>query len=221
MGSWALFYEKADSFKKRVEKNIISYIWEIECTIFWLTLCLFLSALMGGSQYFGLRMQRVPRRWCHRSSFIHDSCSENGAILIYCCTRDVFSNSTYVRSSSRLRVVQEFQEQSQFAKMLSIIDEIQQNQAVRYFSASEPAWRLSSFRIVEHRNSVDRLELHLESPHTVYFESGCEQQAALKGHEKSAKLMAWVEACAYIQNPRHIRNHNFPRLIRWNKKGRR
>ncbi len=45
------------------------------------------------------------------------------------------------------------------------IDEIQNYQDARYISASEAAWRLFSFPMVEHHPSVERLEVHLEGKH--------------------------------------------------------
>ncbi len=88
---------------------------------------------------------------------------------------------------------------------------------MRYVSVSEAAWRLLSFPMVEHHPPVERLEVHLEDHHTIYFEAGNEHQAALKGEEKPKKLMGWFKANTNFPSPRHIRYTNFPTFFRWNK----
>ncbi len=48
-------------------------------------------------------------------------------------------------------------------------NEIEQLQDARYVSASEAAWRILPFDIVDNDPPVYRLEVHRERPHTVYF----------------------------------------------------
>ncbi len=48
--------------------------------------------------------------------------------------------------------------------------EIEQFQDARYVSASEAAWRILAFDIVDNDPPVYRLEVHTEGHHTVYFE---------------------------------------------------
>ncbi len=84
------------------------------------------------------------------------------------------------------------------------IYEIQTYQDARHISASEAAWRLFSFPVVEHPPSVERLEVHLEGKHKVHFEKGNEEVAALKSENKPAKLIAWFEANKKLSNAHHI-----------------
>ena len=49
------------------------------------------------------------------------------------------------------------------------IDEIMTYQDARFISASEAAWRLLSFPMIEHHPKVERLEVHLEGNHKIYF----------------------------------------------------
>ena len=103
------------------------------------------------------------------------------------------------------------------AKQVPTIDEIQGYQDARYISASEAAWRLFSFPMVEHHPSVERLEVHLEGKQTVYFEKGNESAAAMKSKTKSTKLIAWFEANQKFKNANHIRYIEFPKYFTWNK----
>ena len=66
-------------------------------------------------------------------------------------------------------------------KSVPTVDEIQHYQDARYVSASEAAWRLFSFPIVEHEPSVERLEFHLEGQHIVYYKKGEHENAIIVG----------------------------------------
>lgn len=101
-----------------------------------------------------------------------------------------------------------------------VIDEIKSYQDARYVSASEASWRLFSFPIVEHNPTVERLEVHLEGRHTVYFEQGLEKTAAERGSEKATKLMAWFAANEQYANAKHIRYIDYPKYFVWNVKNR-
>ncbi len=59
-------------------------------------------------------------------------------------------------------------------------NEIEQFQDARYVSASESAWRILAFDIVENDPSVCRLEMHTEGHHTVYVQEG-EDASGLEG----------------------------------------
>ncbi len=74
------------------------------------------------------------------------------------------------------------------------IDEIKNYQDARSVSASEAAWRLFSFPMVEHHPPVERLEVHLEGNHEVYFEKGKEASAILIRDCNPTKLLAWFTA---------------------------
>ena len=67
-------------------------------------------------------------------------------------------------------------------------------QDARYISASEAAWRLFSFPMVEHEPSVERLEVHLEGHHVVQYKEGEHENAKIVGKEKSTKLIAYFTA---------------------------
>ncbi len=85
-----------------------------------------------------------------------------------------------------------------------IIEKIRNYQDVRYISASEEAWRLFSFPMVEHHPTVRRLEVHLEGNHKVYFEKGNELAAALKSKSKQTKFLGWFAANERFTNARYI-----------------
>ncbi len=74
------------------------------------------------------------------------------------------------------------------------INEIRHYQDARYISASEVAWRLFSFLMVEHEPSVERLEFHLEVHHIVYYKEGEHENAKTVGKKKSTKLIAYFFA---------------------------
>ena len=124
------------------------------------------------------------------------------------------------RVTVEMRAVRERHEKCIISKTVPTIDEIKQYQDARYVSASEAAWRLLSFPMVEHQSPVERLEVHLEGHHTIYFESGNEQQAALKREEKPTKLTRWFKAYTNFPSARHIRYANFPTFFSCNKKER-
>ena len=67
-------------------------------------------------------------------------------------------------------------------KSIPTIHEIQQYQDARHISASEAAWRIFSFPIVENQPTVERLQIHLEGRRTAYF--GQEEQKKEKKQEK-------------------------------------
>ncbi|CDF40383.1 ATP dependant DNA helcase [Chondrus crispus] len=79
-------------------------------------------------------------------------------------------------------------------------DEISNFQDARYVLASEAAWRLFSFDIVDRNPPVVRLAVHLPNHYTVYFEEGREQEAALRP-ATGTKLTEWFKA-----------NEKYPRL---------
>ncbi|CDF38639.1 unnamed protein product [Chondrus crispus] len=93
-------------------------------------------------------------------------------------------------------------------------DEISNFQDARYVSASEAAWRLFSFDIVDRNPPVVRLAVHLPNHHTVYFEEGREQEAALRP-ATGTKLTEWFKANEKYPSARHIRYHKFPRYFTW------
>ncbi|CDF36294.1 unnamed protein product [Chondrus crispus] len=84
----------------------------------------------------------------------------------------------------------------------------------KYVSASEAAWRLFSFDIVDRNPPVVRLAVHLPNHHTVYFEEGREQEAALRP-ATGTKLTEWFKANEKYPSARHIRYHKFPRYFTW------
>ncbi|CDF41005.1 unnamed protein product, partial [Chondrus crispus] len=93
-------------------------------------------------------------------------------------------------------------------------DEISNFQDARYVSASEAAWRLFSFDIVDRNPPVVRLAVHLPNHHTVYFEEGREQEAALRP-ATGTKLTEWFKANEKYPSARHIRYYKFPRYFTW------
>ncbi|CDF36122.1 unnamed protein product [Chondrus crispus] len=93
-------------------------------------------------------------------------------------------------------------------------DEISNFQDARYVSASESAWRLFSFDIVDRNPPVVRLAVHLPNHHTVYFEEGREQEAALRP-ATGTKLTEWFKANEKYPSARHIRYHKFPKYFTW------
>ncbi|CDF33944.1 ATP dependant DNA helicase PIF1 [Chondrus crispus] len=93
-------------------------------------------------------------------------------------------------------------------------DEISNFQDARYVSASEAAWRLFSFDIVDRNPPVVRLSVHLPNHHTFYFEEGREQEAALRP-ASGTKLTQWFKANEKYPSARHIRYHKFPKYFTW------
>ncbi|CDF33021.1 unnamed protein product [Chondrus crispus] len=93
-------------------------------------------------------------------------------------------------------------------------DEISNFQDARYVSASEAAWRLFSFDIVDRNPPVVRLAVHLPNHHTVYFEKEREQKAALRP-ATGTKLTEWFKANEKYPSARHIRYHKFPTYFTW------
>ncbi|CDF33589.1 Putativ ATP dependant DNA helicase [Chondrus crispus] len=76
------------------------------------------------------------------------------------------------------------------------------------------AWRLFSFDIVDRNPPVVRLTVHLPNHHTVYFEEGREQEAALRP-ASGTKLTEWFKANEKYPSARHLRYHKFPRYFTW------
>ena len=76
------------------------------------------------------------------------------------------------------------------SKGFPTIDEKRLYLYARYLSASEAARRLFSFPIVEQEFSVERLEVHLESHHTVFYKECEHEYANTLRKEKSTKLIA-------------------------------
>ncbi len=102
-------------------------------------------------------------------------------------------------------------------RQVPTIDEIQQYQHARYISASEVAWILFSFPMVEHQPPVERLEVHIEGHHIIYFQE-CEHNKAVDtGKANSTKLMTWLQANESFSNARNIPYVDFPKYFRWNK----
>lgn len=95
-------------------------------------------------------------------------------------------------------------------------DEISNFQDARYVSASEAAWRLLSFDIVDRLPPVLRLEVHLENHHTVCFEEGKERAAAAQ-HRPGTKLTEWFKANEKYPGAQGILYHEFPKYFTWNK----
>ncbi|CDF37017.1 ATP dependant DNA helicase [Chondrus crispus] len=93
-------------------------------------------------------------------------------------------------------------------------DEISNFQDARYVSASEAARRLFSFDIVDRNPPVVRLAVHLPNHHTVYFEEGRDQEAALRP-ASGTKLTEWFKANEKYPSARHLRYHKFPRYFTW------
>ncbi len=71
--------------------------------------------------------------------------------------------------------------------------------------------------MVEHHPTVERLEVHLEGNHKLYFEKGNEVAAALKSESKPTKLLGWFAANERFVNARSIPNTDFPKYFTWNK----
>ncbi|CDF77533.1 unnamed protein product [Chondrus crispus] len=93
-------------------------------------------------------------------------------------------------------------------------DEISNFQDARYVSASEAAWGLFSFDIVDRNHPVVRLAVHLPNYHTVYFKEGREEEAALRP-ATGTKLTEWFKANEKYPSARHIRYQKFSRYFTW------
>ena len=103
------------------------------------------------------------------------------------------------------------------SKSVPTIDEIRHYQDARYISASEAAWRLLSFPMVEHEPFVERLEVNLEGHHIVYYKEGEHENAKTVGKEKSTKLLAYFSANRKYPNARQIKYVDFTKYFRWDK----
>ncbi len=71
--------------------------------------------------------------------------------------------------------------------------------------------------MVEHQPPVERLQVHLEGRHIIYFQEGEHNKAANTGKVKSTKLMDWFRANESFSNARHISYVGFPKYFLWNK----
>ena len=71
--------------------------------------------------------------------------------------------------------------------------------------------------MTEHKPPVERLEVHLEGRHIIYFQEGEHYKAADTGKAKSTNLMDWFHANEMFSNARHIYHVDFPKYFRWNK----
>ena len=92
-------------------------------------------------------------------------------------------------------------------------DEVKRYQDARYVSACEgeylsdlncradsccaAAWRLFSLKMHGHLSPVERLQLHLENQHQVFFDRDDEAEAVLsRGMNAVTNLTGWFAACA-------------------------
>ncbi len=91
--------------------------------------------------------------------------------------------------------------------------DIEQFQDARYVSASEAAWRILAFDIVDNHPPVYRLKVHTEGHHTAYFREREETPAALK--EPQTKLTEWYKANTKYPGSNHLRYDEFPRFFTW------
>ena len=94
-------------------------------------------------------------------------------------------------------------------------NEVKMYQDARYVSASEAAWRILGFDIVNNQPPVVRLEVHLESHYTVFFRQGEERNAVLRN--STTKLEAWFKANEKYPGARHIGYVYFARYFTWQK----
>ena len=99
-------------------------------------------------------------------------------------------------------------------------DEITTFLDARYVSASEACWRIFKFEIVQNNPHVERLEVHLQDHHTVYFAEGEEKNAVEQGGSLRTKLTAWFLSNIKFPNSNHIRYIDYPRYFTWVKKDR-
>ena len=93
-------------------------------------------------------------------------------------------------------------------------DEISNFQDARYVFASEAAWRILSFDIVDRNPPVVRLAVHLSNHYTVYFEERREQEAARRP-APSTKLTECFKANEKYPSARHVGYHLLPRYFTW------
>ncbi len=80
-------------------------------------------------------------------------------------------------------------------------------------SASEAAWNILAFDIIDNDPPSYRLEVHTEGHHTVYFREGGELPAALR--EPETKLTEWVKANNEYPGANDLRYDEFPRFFTW------
>ncbi len=92
-------------------------------------------------------------------------------------------------------------------------DEIAHFQDARYVSASEAAWRLLGFDLVDNDPAVYRLEVHTPDNYAVYFREGEQVEAAMKGRE--TRLMQWFEANKRYPDARRTKYFEFPQYFTW------
>ena len=69
----------------------------------------------------------------------------------------------------------------------------------------------------EHESSVDRLEVHLEDHHNVYYKEGENENAKTLGKEKSTKLIAYIAANQKYKHAKPILYVDFPKYFTWDK----
>lgn len=87
------------------------------------------------------------------------------------------------------------------SKVVPSIDEIWYHQDARYASASEAAWRLLSFLMVEHENSVERLEFHLIDLLSVYYKESEHEKVKTLGKNIRSSLQTFSrQKCENAKN---------------------
>ncbi len=64
--------------------------------------------------------------------------------------------------------------------------------------------------MVEHEPAVERLEVHFQRHHVVYYEEGEYGDAIAMGTEKSTKLIVYFSANLQYTNARHMCYFDFP-----------
>ena len=71
--------------------------------------------------------------------------------------------------------------------------------------------------MVEHEPSVERLAVHLEVHHTVYYNEGEHEDEKILGKEKSTKLIAYLVANRKYKNAKSFLYVDFPKYFTWDK----
>ncbi len=71
--------------------------------------------------------------------------------------------------------------------------------------------------MVEQEPTIERLEIHLEGHHSVYFKEGEYDKAKMMGKEKTTKLLGYFNANREYGNALDIRYVDFPKYFTWKK----
>ena len=99
-------------------------------------------------------------------------------------------------------------------------DEVKSFMDTRYISAPEAIWRIFKYCLTHRSHSIQRLPVHLEDQHNIYFDPGEEEQALEAAEGKDSPLTAYFKLNQNNEAARKILYREIPEHFVWNTKNR-